>query len=140
MFDTVKEKLEFEWWNFVHVTMLNSRESIICRAREIYIKDRICQEINELELTEDETALLLGEENALDYLYLKLTGKKEYEPIPVRALIDEILMQIEREGEKDMLEDIIQKCEQEGIVLASRAELEEMGMDISGQNEGEENE
>lgn len=126
MFDDVKEKLEFEWWNFVHVTMLNSRENIIGRAREIYIKDQICREIGQMVLTEGEQALLLGEENSLDYLYLKITGRRDYEPVPVRAMMNEILAQIEKEGEQVVLREIVIRCEREGIVLTSREELDEM--------------
>jgi len=78
MFDSVLEKLEFEyskWSNFIYA---GSVSEAMTRAFEIAYKRALYQRLKDecMNFNDNELRMLMNRKNVIDYIYLKLKDKK----------------------------------------------------------------
>ena len=76
--DSMYEKIDFEWNNFVLDTLIRSREKIFSSAEEIVVKRKICEALKRIAIIDEDThEKLIKKNNLLDSIYLVVTADNE---------------------------------------------------------------
>ena len=78
MFDSVLEKLEFEYSKWSNIIYAGSVSEAMTRAFEIAYKRALYQRLKDecMNFNDNELRMLMNRKNVIDYIYLKLKDKK----------------------------------------------------------------